>query len=71
MAQTDLKVVRVMRGGNLNDTGTEVYLYIIVRDNGYLAVDYWQDERLADDILISLIIGVDGDCGIAEQRKSR
>ena len=67
MAQTDLKVVRVMRGGYLNDTGTEVYLDIIIGDNGYLAVDYGQDERLADDILISFIIGVDGNSGIAEQ----
>ena len=24
-------------------------------------------QRLADDILISFVIGVDGDCGIAEQ----
>lgn len=67
MAQTDLEVVRIMRGSYLNDTGTEVYLDIIIGDNGYLAVDYGQDERLADDILISFIIGVDGDCGIAEQ----
>lgn len=67
MAQTDLEVVRVMRGCYLNDTGTEVYLDIIIGDNGYLAVDYGQDERLADDILISFIIGVDGNSGIAEQ----
>lgn len=67
MAQTDLEVVRIMRGSYLNDTGTEVYLDIIIGDNGYLAVDYGQDERLADDILISLIIGVDGNSGIAEQ----
>ena len=67
MAQTDLEVVRVMRGSYLNDTGTEVYLDIIIGDNGYLAVDYGQDERLADDILISFIIGVDGNSGIAEQ----
>ena len=67
MAQTDLEVVRVMRGSYLNDTGTEVYLDIIIGDKGYLAVDYGQDERLADDILISFIIGVDGNSGIAEQ----
>ena len=67
MAQTDLEVVRVMRGGNLNDTGAEVYLDIIVGDNGYLAVNYGQDKRLADDILISLIVGVDRNGGIAEQ----
>ena len=67
MAQTDLEVVRVMRGGNLNDTGAEVYLDIIVGDNGYLAVNYGQDKRLADDILISLIVGIDRNGGIAEQ----
>ena len=33
MAQTDLKVVRVMRGGYLNDAGTEVYLDIIIGNN--------------------------------------
>ena len=67
MAQTDLEVVRVMRGGDLNDTGSEVYLDIIIGDNGYLSVDKRQDERLADDVLISFIVRVDGDGGIAEQ----
>ena len=71
MAQTDLEVVRVMRGGYLNDTGTEVYLDIIVGDNGYLAVDYGQDKRLADDILISLIVGVDRNGGMPSRVSGR
>ena len=53
--------------GVILTTPVRIYLDIIIGDNGYLAVDYGQDERLADDILISFIIGVDGNSGIAEQ----
>ena len=66
--QADLKVVRVVRRGDLDDAGAEVHLDIVVADNRNLAANQRQDDRLADQVLVALVLRVDGNGGIAEHR---
>ena len=39
---------------------------VVVRDDGYLAAHEGQDAGLADDVLIALVVRVDGHAGVAE-----
>ena len=67
MAQSHLKVVRVVRGSNLNNAGSEICFNIIVRNNGDLTVNYRQNKGLAHKVLVALVIRVYRNGGIAEQ----
>ena len=67
MAQSHLKVVRVVRGSNLNNAGSEIRFNIIVRNNGDLTVNYRQNKCLAHKVLIAFVIRVYRNGGIAEQ----
>ena len=60
MAKTYFKVVRVVRRCYFNNAGTEIYLNIIVRNNGYLAVNDRQNKGFAYYIFISFVIRVNG-----------
>ena len=62
----DLEVVRVVAGRHLDAAGAEVHLDVVVRDDGYLAAHEGQDAGLADDVLIALVVRVDGHAGVAE-----
>ena len=68
MAQTDLEVVRIVRGGHLDAARAEVHLGIIVGDDRDLLVHKRQDHVLADDGLIALVVRVDADAGVAQHR---
>ena len=58
MTLSYLKVIRVMRRSDLNYTGTEIDINIIVGNNGDLTTYKRKDQHLADDILISLVLGI-------------
>ena len=68
MTLADLEVVRVVSRCNLNAACTEFLIYIFICDNGYLSANKRKNERLADQILISLVFGVNRDSRIAEKR---
>ena len=67
VAQTDLKVIRVMSGSDFDNARTEIHLNIVIGDNGNFPVNYRKNNGLADNILISLILGIHRDGGIAEK----
>ena len=66
MAQADLIVVGVVAGGHLDGAGAEAKLNIIVGDDGELAADKREYCVLADEVLILLICGVDGNAAVAK-----
>ena len=66
VAQADLKVVRVVSRRHLDAAGAEVHLGIVVRHDGDLLADERQDDVLADDVLVALVVRVDAHAGVAE-----
>ena len=67
MAQPHLKVVRVMTRRGLNTTRAELQINIIVRKDRNLASNNRQNRLLADQMLITLIVRVDRNAGIAHK----
>ena len=63
----DFKVVRVMCRCDLNGTCTEFDINIIICDNRDLTANKRQDEHLADNILITLVLRVNSNSGIAKE----
>ena len=64
MTLADLKVVGVMGGGDLNNTGTKLSVYIgILNDRNHTVYDRKQ-YLSAMQMGITLVIGMDGYCGI-------
>ena len=68
MTLADLKIVRVMCRRDLYATGTELFINIRICHNRDLAVYDWQDQCLSDQILITLILRIDCNSGIAKHR---
>ena len=64
MTFSDLKVIRVMRRCDLHAARSEFHVDVLIRDHRDLSAREREQEHLADDICIALIIGVDRDCGI-------
>ena len=65
VAFSDLKVVGVVCGGDLNYARTEIHLNVLVGNDGYLSAHKGYAEGLADKVLISFVLGVNGNGGIA------
>ena len=64
MTLAHLKVIGVMSRGDLNDTGTELSVYIsILNDRNHTVYDRKQ-YLSAMQMGVTLIIGMDGYCGI-------
>ena len=68
VAQADLEVVGVVRGRDLHRARAEFQIDVVVGDDRDLAPDERENERLADHMLVPLVLGVDGDGRIAEHR---
>ena len=68
MSETDLVVVGIVRRGDLYDAGPEIHLHVVIRDHGDLPADYGQYDGFANGIPISLVIRINCDGGIAQQR---
>ena len=64
MTLTNLKVIGVMSRSDLNDTGTELSVYIsILNDRDHTVYDRKQ-YLSAMQMVVTLVIGMDGYCGI-------
>ena len=63
-----LKVVRVVRGRDLDRTRAELHVHIFVRHNGYRPVHDGQYHIFAHQMRIAFVLGIHGDSGIAEHR---
>ena len=66
MALTNLKVVGVVGRSNLNYTCTEVHFNVFVCNNGDFTVNKRNDKCLADNVLVSFILGVNCNSSIAK-----
>ena len=64
MAQADLVVVHVVRRGHLQAAGTEVHLHVIVLDHGDFAVDERNQDLLAAQPVVALVVRVHADGGV-------
>ena len=64
MTLTNLKVVGVMRRSDLNDTGTELSVYISILNDRNDTVYDRKQYLSAMQMGVTLIIGMDGYCGI-------
>ena len=67
MALTHLEVVRVVARRNLNTAGAELHVNVLVTENRNLAVHDREDAGLADQMLVALVVRVDGNAGIAHE----
>ena len=68
VAQAHFKVVRVMRGRDLHGASPEFLVDIIILDHRDLTADKRQDQHFADTVLITLVLRIDRNGRIAEQR---
>ena len=66
MSEADLIVIGVMAGRHFDSARAEAKLNILVGNDGELSADQRQDGVLADKVLIALVIGVNGNAGVAE-----
>ncbi len=68
VAQADLEVVGVVRGGDLQLAGAEVPLDVLVGDDRQVASDQRQDRRAPDQLAVALVVWVDRHRGVAQHR---
>ena len=61
-----LEVVGVMGGGDLHHAGAELHVHIGVGDDGDLLVQQGQQHLLAVQVLVALVVRMDGHGGIAQ-----
>ena len=66
VSQADLIVVGVMAWRHLDGARAEAELNILIGNDGEFSADQRQDGVLADKVLIALVIGVNGNAGVAE-----
>ena len=65
IALADKEVVGVVRGRDLHDAGAELAVDVVVGDDGDLAAGERQDDGLADEVRIAVVLGVHCDRGVA------
>ncbi len=66
VALADLEVVRVVRRGHLDGAGAELGVDVLVGDDRDGAVGQRQLDEPADQVLVALVLRVDGDGRVAE-----
>ena len=66
VALADFEVVGIVRGRDFHDAGAEFAVDVGVRDDRNFAVHQRQHYVLADEVLVALVVGMDGDGGVAE-----
>ena len=67
MALAHFEVVRVVAGRNLDAARAELHIDVIVAENRDFAVHDGQDAGLADQVLVALVVRVDGNARIAHK----
>ena len=68
MALAHLEVVRIVCRRDLDSARAEVLVDVFIGEQRDAAADDRQDQRLADEIFVALVIRMDGDARIAEHR---
>lgn len=68
VALADLEVVRIVGGRHLDGAGAELGIDVLVGDDRDGAVGQRQLDELADEVLVPLVLRVDGDGGVTEHR---
>ena len=68
MALADLEIVWIVTGSNLNAARPEFLVNILVRNYRDLSSDQGKDKVLADKILVTLVLRMNRDRGIAQKR---
>ena len=66
VAQTDLEVVRVVGRGDLYHAGSEIRLYIRIRNDWDLFADQRQNHSFADQVPIALVVRMHRHSGVAQ-----
>ena len=66
VALAHLEVVEVVRRGDLHRAGAGFGIGVLVGDDGDAPAHQRQDDVLADDVLVALIVRVDGHGGVAQ-----
>ena len=66
VTHTDLKVVGVVRRSHFNAACAKLHVAVFIADNGDFLIDQRQNTLFANDGLIALVVGVNGNSGIAE-----
>ena len=66
VALAHLEVVGVMRGGDLHHAGAELHVHVGIGDDGDLLVQQGQQHLLAVQVLVALVVRMDGHGGIAQ-----
>src|SRR3990170_8972346 len=66
MAPADLEIVEVMGRRDLHRAGAFLGIGIFVGDDRDAAADQRQDHILADEMLVALVVGMNGNGGVAE-----
>ena len=64
----DLEVERIVAGRDLEGAGAELRLDALVRDHRHAARDERDDHVLADEVPVALVVGMDGDRDVGEDR---
>jgi hypothetical protein len=68
VAAADLEVVGVVTRSDLQTAGAELGLDVLVGDDRQVAADEREHRGLADQVRVTLVLGVHGDRGIGEHR---
>ena len=68
MAAADLEVVEVMRRRDLDRARALLGIGVVVTNDRDLAADQRQDDFTADQMLIALVLRIDGNGGVTQQR---
>ena len=66
VTETDLEVIGVVGGGDLDDTGALFHVGVLVADDGDFLVQQGQDDGAAVELLVALVIRVDGHGHVAQ-----
>ena len=66
MAFAGFEIVGIVRGGDFDDAGAEFGVGDFVEDDGDFAIHQRKVHGLAVEIVVALVLGVDGDGGVAE-----
>src|SRR5215210_5635877 len=64
----DLEVIGVVRRGDLEDTGAELGIHVLVGEDLYLPLDEGHHDPAADEIRVARVLRVDHEGDVAEHR---
>ena len=65
----DLEVRRVVARRDLERAGAELALHALVGDHRHAPLDEGDDDLLADEVAVPLVVGMDGDRDVGEDRR--